>query len=295
MKNYKEPGFPGNEIFKTWEIPTYYLLSIDLEDIRTQTKDGPSTPCRLPEVMEQFLSFLNEQKIKITFFVVGEVAKEFPSMIKEIISCGHEIGCHSYSHSQLDSLTPEKFREDVVKNVEVLKELGAEEIAGFRAPDFSLVETTQWVWDVLKELEFKYSSSVLPARNPMYGWQGFDQVPVKLSNGLWELPISIAKVPGIKIPFVGGVYLRALPKPVILYLSKKYAERSFPLVGYIHPYDIDRDQVKFKIENNAFFNWLVYYNRKSTLSKLASLLRKYPSFRCIDYIRLLDHKSEKDI
>jgi len=282
------------DICKTGNVPSCYLISVDLEDIRTQVKDGYRYPNRIPEMVEKYLSFFNEHHTKITFFVVGEAIKEIKSLIREIISSGHEIGCHTYNHTQLDKLNPEKFRDNLLRNIETLKNLGAIGIKGFRAPDFSLINSTKWAWDVLAELGFKYSSSVLPARNPIYGWEGFSWTPIRLPNGIWELPISVTQIPGLKIPFVGGVYLRALPKSAILHFCKWYTKRSFPLIGYVHPYDIDEDQERFKVEDNLFYDWLVYYNRKSTLIKLSALLKKIPTQRFIDYVQILEKYYKKD-
>ena len=42
--------------------------------------------------------------------------------------------------------------------------------------------------------------------------------------------------------------------------------------------------------NNRFFNWLMYYNRSSTLPKLEKLMKTLPSLRYADYVELVEHK-----
>ncbi len=271
-----------------------YLFSIDLEDIRTQTKSGLNHVFRVPAMVEHLLRFFDDHKIKSTFFVVGQTAKEIGTLIREIHETGHEIGCHTYDHTQLDKMNPETFRENLLRNLEVLSSFGVDTVYGFRAPDFSLIESTKWAWEVLRELGFKYSSSVLPARNPLYGWRDFHPYPKRLDNGLWELPISITSIFGIKIPFTGGVYLRFFPKSVLLPFCRKHVKTQTPLVGYLHPYDIDNQEEKFKVDNNPFFNWLVYYNRKSTLPKLEFLMRKFILIKFLDYVDILEKSSLTD-
>ena len=271
-------------------MPIYHLLSIDLEDIQRMSKRESNNPSRIYEVMNRCLNYLNKKGIKLTIFVVGDLAKQVPSLIREIIAEGHEIGCHSQHHLPLDKLTLKEFKYDLIENVEVLKNLGAERVEGFRAPFLSLIDSTKWAWEILAESGFKYSSSVLPGKNPLYGWEAFAKMPVKLSVGLWELPVSVTRKLFINVPFSSGSYLRILPKPLILHFCRWYEKRCFPLTSYIHPYDIDEHQEKLEILENPFSNWLLYYNLKSTQDKINCLLKKFQVIRFTDYIQLLENK-----
>jgi polysaccharide deacetylase family protein (PEP-CTERM system associated) len=268
--------------------PPYYLLSVDLEDIRSQTPAGKGMDFRVPAMVDRFLRFFDDHKIKCTFFVEGETVEHIGGLIREAHEAGHEIACHTHDHTPLDKLTPAGFRENLERNIEALDRQGVGSVAGFRAPDFSLIESTRWAWDVLVELGFQYSSSVLPAKNPLYGWAGFSLSPVRLDNGLWELPISVVSLGGFKLPFAGGVYLRFFPKPVLRRFSRRFAGQRRPLVGYFHPYDIDAEEERFRVEENILFNWLVFYNRASALPKLALLLENFTAIRCLDYVRILE-------
>lgn len=62
--------------------------------------DGPSL-----RYTEQLLDGLKERNIKVTFFVVGEMAKNNPHLIKRMYDEGHLIGNHTYSHADLAKLT----------------------------------------------------------------------------------------------------------------------------------------------------------------------------------------------
>ena len=110
---------------------------------------------------------------------------------------------------------------------------------GFRAPTFSLVESTVWATDVLAELGFGYSSSVLPARSPLYGYPGRPRTPYRWPSGLLELPCPVADVGPITQP-VPRRHL--LPRAAVDRRCGTAWRRAHPdemLWAYCHPYDFD--------------------------------------------------------
>ncbi|MBL0189839.1 MAG: DUF3473 domain-containing protein [Saprospiraceae bacterium] len=68
---------------------------------------------------------------------------------------------------------------------------------------------------------FTYSSSVLPAKNPLFGWDGFGNAPKIVKNNFWELPISLNNSKFLKVPLYGGIYFRVLPYFYIKYCIKR--------------------------------------------------------------------------
>jgi polysaccharide deacetylase family protein (PEP-CTERM system associated) len=253
------------------------LFAVDLEDVRDFIPGGEKYAPRVEVNTIRFLDFLDSHKSKATFFTVGIVAEKHPDIIKEIIHRGHEIGCHTNKHVQLNKQTPESFKVDLLKNIEKLEKVGATKIKGFRAPTFSLDSKTQWAYEVLEDLGFAYSSSVLPAPNPLYGWPGFGEDPELMNGKVWELPISTMELPFMKVPMVGGIYFRALPFFIIRNNFLSSINNGKNVLSYFHPYDIDEKQEKFMhpdINQNKFYNWLMYYNRKKTFSRLEKLLKE---------------------
>ena len=51
-----------------------------------------------PEFTEAILEILKQKQVKATFFVIGENARQNPSLLRRIITEGHEIGNHGYTH-----------------------------------------------------------------------------------------------------------------------------------------------------------------------------------------------------
>jgi polysaccharide deacetylase family protein (PEP-CTERM system associated) len=251
-----------------------YLFSVDLEDVRFGMADGLKYQERVSANVHKYFDWLNKHGFKCTFFVVGDVAEAYPSLIKEISSEGHEIACHLHRHVPLDQLSRETFKEGLEANVRSLNRAGAAGIEGFRAPIFSLMPSTSWAYEVLKELGFSYSSSVLPAKNPFYGWEEFGKRPKKV-QGIVEIPMTVEKLGPLNIPIAGGVYFRVLPEILIRRWVKNYLKSDIPLLGYFHPYDIDVEQEHFmhpEINDSRFYNFLMYYNRKNVFKRLDSII-----------------------
>ena len=173
--------------------------------------DGLKYAERVPLMTEKYLDFLDEQNCKTTFFVVGDVAKAYPHLIEKIVLKGHEIGCHSNRHTPLDKMDPETFKSDLNENMKALFDCGVKNIYGFRAPVFSLCENTKWAHQILADMGFVYSSSVLPVKNPLYGWPSFGKDIKIVDEKICELPVTFYKSPVFSFPFSGGIYFRIIP------------------------------------------------------------------------------------
>jgi len=162
------------------------------------------------------------------------------------------------------------------KNISALQKAGAKQIEGFRAPVFSIIKRTKWSYDILAELGFSYSSSVLPANNPLYGWESFGFYPKKVNDKIIEIPVTVGKFGLITVPVLGGIYFRALPEFFIKHILKKCETNNHAAVGYFHPYDIDWKQERYMnpgINNSHFYNFLMYYNRKKVFQRLDRIMK----------------------
>ena len=247
-----------------------FLLSIDLEDLRTQFTGGEVYPEAVPQLTMQFLDFFDSQGILATFFTVGNIVERYPDLVKYIYDQGHEIAIHTYDHIPIDKQTKYKFEQDLTRSIQLLDKCGISEVIGFRAPFFSLTKKTQWAYDILQRHGIKYSSSVLPAKSPVYGWHDFGPSPRMLHNVL-EIPITLMPH-GPKVPLGGGVYFRFFPLP---FLKFGFKQSPSPITSYFHPYDIDTKQPFFKhpgIPDKFIFHLLMIYNRKNLLKKLEKII-----------------------
>ena len=62
--------------------------------------DGPD-PVWTPKVLDE----LDRLGVKATFFVIGSEAKRYPSVVRDIVARGHELGNHTHSHYQMGQLS----------------------------------------------------------------------------------------------------------------------------------------------------------------------------------------------
>lgn len=270
-----------------------YLFSIDLEDVRFGLAHGEQYEARVPKNTQRYLDWMDKYGFRCTFFIVGNIAAAYPTLVKEIYDRGHEIACHTLSHIPLDKRTPESFQKDIEENLALLYKCGIpkEHIKGFRAPIFSLTEKTEWAYEVLKKLGFTYSSSVLPAKNPLYGWENFGQKHRVMDSGILEIPMSLEKFGPLNIPYAGGTYFRMLPHFLIKNKLKKQRKKDTAILGYFHPYDIDTEQERFMmpgINNSKIYNWLMYYNRSQVFKRLDAMIDS--GFEIITYREYIHKK-----
>ena len=91
--------------------------------------DGPH-----PLITPLVLDILRREKVKATFFVVGEKAEEFPGLIREIVREGHEVANHTYSHQRFSTLTPEEIYAQIRGCNKIIGQLTGETVRFIRPP-----------------------------------------------------------------------------------------------------------------------------------------------------------------
>jgi peptidoglycan-N-acetylglucosamine deacetylase len=90
--------------------------------------DGP-----WPETTEKILATLKQEKIKATFYMIGQPLKSFPEIGKKVLADGHVIANHTLHHwyKQMSPLVAQREIEDTAK---IIKEVLNVETAYFRPP-----------------------------------------------------------------------------------------------------------------------------------------------------------------
>ena len=240
------------------------VFTFDLEDHRPDD----SFPKRYPEITIDVLEFLQRRKIEATVFVLGRIVRDDPKLIQEISDRGHEIAFHSEDHTHLTKEDPKRFRDQVRRYKTIIEDLVSKPVQGYRAPAFSLTRDSLWAIDILGEAGFTYSSSVMPTKHPVYGVSGAPRRPFKWPGGLLEIPAPVARIGAVAIPFLGGFYLRYLPKVLMnALLNRGEGEQCYWV--YSHPYDFDHKEQFYRIDGSSLpVSMLLWLNRKRTFEKL---------------------------
>lgn len=92
--------------------------------------DGPD-----PEITPQILELLDDYDRKAIFFLIGEKAKKYPELVKEIHKRGHSIGNHSYTHEKwFDMRSSTIMTKELEQTNSVLENSIGEKVAYFRPP-----------------------------------------------------------------------------------------------------------------------------------------------------------------
>jgi polysaccharide deacetylase family protein (PEP-CTERM system associated) len=243
-------------------------VTFDLEDNRRSSTQEE----RFVAMSNRFLDFVEERGIAATVFIVGEIARSHPQLVRRVAEGGHEIGLHGLRHVALDEVGSGKLDGELQEGRALLEDVSQVPVLGFRAPIFSLTPITAWAVDSIAAAGFTYSSSVLPAANPLYGWPGVPRGPFRWSNGLIELPCPVGGIGRVLIPFMGGIYLRYVPALLTRWFLHALADGVVSW-SYSHPYDVDPDE-RFFIMPHA--GWLtsriVHTRRDATLPRLEATI-----------------------
>lgn len=84
--------------------------------------------------IDSILKTLQENEVKITFFMVGDWIEKFPEAAKKISDAGHEIASHSDTHPHVNNLSYEKNIEEIEKSNDKIEKITGSRTKIYRAP-----------------------------------------------------------------------------------------------------------------------------------------------------------------
>lgn len=244
----------------------------------------PGDPLAHVSATQRVLDLLAQHGITATIFFVAETAVAAPALVRACQAAGHEIALHSLDHQVITEQTPETFRAATYRAKALVEDICGDSVIGYRAPVFSLTPETVWAAQVLQEMGFTYSSSVLPGRSPLFSFPGAPRTPFLWPSGLVEFPAPV--LPWLRLPYLGGIYLRYLPAVLISPLLR-IDHTSTVKWSYCHPYDISLGDKSFRMAGvSPWANRLLMWNRAGTLGKLERLIQQpaldwHPGFRSL--------------
>ncbi len=243
---------------------------------------------RMEAATRHLLDQLAAAQVTATFYVVGEIARSHPKLVRDIHEAGHEVGSHSWDHRRVHRFSPGSFRDDLRTSKDALEQVTGSAVFGFRAPTFSVMRETGWAIDVLAECGFEYDSSIFPVRHDRYGIPDAPRVPfiaLGREREILELPPLTYRIAGMNLPVAGGGYFRLFPLFVMRAGLRRAARSAVPQVGmlYFHPWEFDPDQPKLPLKRLA--RWRTYIGVRKTTARLARLLGEFPFRRAIDAVR----------
>jgi len=257
----------------TVDVEDYFQVSA-FESV-LKPSDWPSIPLRVEENTHRLLDVFAEHNAKSTFFTLGWVAQRCPTLIKRIVEEGHELASHGLNHRRATTMTRDEFIDDVKISKAILEDAGGVAVKGYRAPSFSVNDDNQWIYEVLVELGFEYSSSTYPISHDLYGVPEWPRFKYQRPEGITEIPIPTIVKNDKNVGIGGGGYFRLYPywlsrKRIQAFMQSETAPYSF----YFHPWEIDPGQPK--IANAPLKSKIRHYiNLGRMEGKLKRLLSDY--------------------
>lgn len=258
-----------------------HILTFDLEehfhasrfDSPMRRRNWSSFHSRAHASIERILELLACNSTRATFFSLGWLAEQHPTIIRTVSAAGHEIACLGYGHELVAAQTPQLFRADIRRAKGILEDVTGSEVIGFRAPGLSITAHTPWALPIVAEEGFLYDSSVLPILHDLSGIPGAIQWIHRLSWGersLWEIPPSTVNVGGFRMAIGGGGYVRALSYPILKLFLSRIETLDQPIVVYIRSWEIDDAQPRMR--NTLLSEFRHYLNLDKTVGRLHCLL-----------------------
>jgi polysaccharide deacetylase family protein (PEP-CTERM system associated) len=219
------------------------------------------------------LDLLAELQQTATFFVLGWEAERFPKLVRDIAAAGHELATHGYRHRLIYDLTPDEFRADLRKSIDLIEQAGGQKVLGHRAASFSITTQSLWAIDVMQQEGLKYDSSIFPTRHPRYGIPDAPRAPHEIRPGFWEFPMATVKLGHANLPIAGGGYFRLYPLAMTRWGIRRINAEQRPVIVYLHPWEFDPGQPRLQASLQARFRH--YNNLDKTAPRLRRLCREF--------------------
>ncbi|NTF08246.1 polysaccharide deacetylase family protein [Agrobacterium rubi] len=118
--------------------------------------DGPSA-----RFTKDVLTILKDRDVKATFFLIGKETAENLPQARLVVDAGHEIGNHSYSHSNMAWMGPGTVKDEIERTDAAIRAVGYQGEILFRPPYGKKLVTLPWylahnnrktiMWDVEPE------------------------------------------------------------------------------------------------------------------------------------------------
>ena len=127
-----------------------------------------------PEIaIERILNTYERLGLQQTFFIPGWCVRQYPDVVRRIVSGGHEVAHHGYLHENPIGLEPAAQADIIDRGIDAITDVAGVRPRGYRAPLYNFSDHT---FDLLVERGFEYDASLMG-----------DDIPYLLSSNQHEL------------------------------------------------------------------------------------------------------------
>lgn len=248
-------------------------FTVDVEDwyhgIELPVNSWSNYERRLEIGLNKILHLLDEHNVKATFFILGWVAENYPTLIKKIAKQRHELASHGYSHTKVYELTPSTFKKEVSRTKKIIEDLTGDELLAYRAPFFSITKKSSWALHILAETGHEIDASLTGVKTWRYGVENCPSHIFQFKDcGLIEFPVSNYSFLGRKWG-IGGAYFRLFPYKFTQSRIEHHLKSNDYAMFYIHPWEYDEKHPKIKLQSKiGTFTHYVKLDKTYEYSKL---------------------------
>jgi polysaccharide deacetylase family protein (PEP-CTERM system associated) len=226
-----------------------------------------------------------------------------PGLVREIRARGHEVASHGNNHQLCNTLSLEKLQLELSASKQFLEDIIGDSVYGYRAPSFSI--SSEILLQIMNAGYFYDSSWNSFSMHERYGrlklqCTGNGCIPLRLSDGFYELPISNFKLKkpfkfrnsstdhqrDFILPWGGGGYFRLLPLMLFRRGVGSILNNEGVYLFYMHPWEIDSRQPRVK-RIKLGYRFRHYTNLAHTKTKLIDLIHSFGFCRflsCRDFL-----------
>lgn len=179
------------------------------------------------EAMPRLLDELDRLSVRAALFVVGEVARRRPAVLRAAAERGHAVGSHTMTHRPLGRAAPAERRAELADSKALIEDVTGAPCDGFRAPFF---DAPADLGRYLEEAGYRWSSSKAPF-SPIALYR--DLLATRAPHRLAGSRVVEFPVPGVYgLPIPDGLSYRRLFWPMTALSTRP------PRVFYVHPYEL---------------------------------------------------------
>jgi probable sporulation protein (polysaccharide deacetylase family) len=172
FKNMKAKGvFDRKKLVFTQIKPKVLLKDLPASPIYRGNPDKPMVSFIINvawgnEYLSDILATLKKHHVTASFFLEGNWVKNNPELAKMIVSAGHEVGNHSYSHPNMERLTAPQAREQLIKTNEVIEAATGKKCELFAPPSGSYRDETVKIAHELKMYTVMWTVDTIDWQKP---------------------------------------------------------------------------------------------------------------------------------
>ncbi|SDM01228.1 polysaccharide deacetylase family protein [Bacillus sp. OK048] len=134
------------------------------------------------EYLPEILATLKSHQVTASFFLEGNWVKNNPDLAKMIVSAGHEVGNHSYSHPNMQKLNAYQTRDQMVRTNEVIEAATGKKSVWFAPPSGSYRDETVKIAAELNMKTVMWTVDTVDWQKPTPD-QLINRVITKIDNG----------------------------------------------------------------------------------------------------------------